>query len=1432
LLRSKKMKKFKGLFYGLTALSTALLIIFALSCSSPTGGGGGGGGDDEEDIPTTFTVSGVISGSDGQPIAGGTVKVLNAADDSVVGTPVTIGADGSYSIPDLPAGTYKLVIAPATPGEYETKTIGPFSLPGSNPVVPALGKYYDLTGTITGSDSGDMSGTAVALFKEDFSPAGTATVADSSGAYTISSVLPGKYTIVASRASYETTPSLFFTVPDDIPRNLTLAAGSGYAITGKITGPNGAPADGVSVQLKLSGADSGSPVSTDTDGIYIIHVASDASYTLTVTKTDYEQTGTPPFVLSGTGAKLTHDLSLVEGTGHTIVGTILKTGGGESGAAAGALIKLKDSGNALVGEPVNAGSNGYYSIPHVEPGTYTIEVSLAGFETGTSAGFTVPDVLGADLTLEKTKYTLTGTITKKDRESDPVESETTADGASVQLKYGNQNIGSAVTAAPDGTYTIPDVYAGMYTIQVSLTDYDTKSSTLFTVPDSLTRDLTLIKTSYELTGTITQNGGAGLGIPLAGATIQLKEGTDNAAGAVTTAADGTYSIPGILPGTYTIEVSKTNYVSGTSSSFVVPTALINDLTLEEVSYTVTGTVYKSDNSGASDVSIYLKKEDTVVSTVKSGTGGTYSIPGVYAGDYTINAQYSGHYLFISSSFPVPANSTQDIHLQASTSSAPQGIPTFLLKAAAFEPIDFTAALADEAYTETTTNLSGVISLRWSEVNGATSYKLHYDRARVFSNPTPNSNSETGLYYWPGDIIPEGSTAISPTFPPVTATTVTVTDPFYFARDLDAQTVYIFWLQACNASGDGPMGQPNQQYLGGAGRQSNGGVERADYPKSVTAIPGDGTILVSWEKSDRAVWYEVFYHTENLTWTQIGEGGPDNLKPYKKIALQTTQNAIPWNQPWNDSTGALGSNGTPGGDTAYPIYRFNVTITGLTNGTPYYIWIRSLNSNGERGLAKVSAVTPSVPLNPVSGLSAVEGPGKLDLSWNPVPGATNYGVYWSTGNDLPSIGSYHVTTTEVSYALLGLEGTTAYSVWVIPYSGSVPGAFSLPIRKTTLPRPSVVDNTKLDKNGHKVENFLYVEVNDNDPRVAMGYVMEQSNKQFFDYVVIFAANLRTRDCEAEYFAGGANHICTKKGPHLHYNGNVQHILDNRDKYIKPLQDRGIKVLLGLLGDHDPIGMGTFETPANSKFPASTNEARETLMAEIASEVNRLGLDGIDFDDEWSETNDKTAMPYNATSGNNMARFIVSARRHLGPDKTISVFEWHSARFLPKNIEVWLKDGKYYPEDPGDATSETKPLADFYDIITEASYGSWVEWGYNGSGGPANNSTAAAHPTTKYAPIGINVDTMNPSWNNINSRTGTGGSYFMSPSHNGSAGGSNWYGFNMWYALRHRAWYQTSGTWGAAGSPRTIEGYLSRASQNIYGENVIYVGNDYPQDWSKW
>jgi hypothetical protein len=85
---------------------------------------------------------------------------------------------------------------------------------------------------------------------------------------------------------------------------------------------------------------------------------------------------------------------------YTVSGTITTS---DDASAAGASVQLKADGTAS-GSPVTAGTNGTYTISGVPDGTYTIDVSLSGYNTGTITGVTVSgaNVTGKNLVLQKT----------------------------------------------------------------------------------------------------------------------------------------------------------------------------------------------------------------------------------------------------------------------------------------------------------------------------------------------------------------------------------------------------------------------------------------------------------------------------------------------------------------------------------------------------------------------------------------------------------------------------------------------------------------------------------------------------------------------------------------------------------------------------------------------------------------------------------------------------------------------------------------------------------------------------------------------------------------------------------------------------------------------------------------------------------------------
>ena len=167
----------------------------------------------------------------------------------------------------------------------------------------------------------------------------------------------------------------------------------------------------------------------------------------------------------------------------------------------------------------------------------------------------------------------------------------------------------------------------------------------------------------------------------------------------------------------------------------------------------------------------------------------------------------------------------------------------------------------------------------------------------------------------------------------------------------------------------------------------------------------------------------------------------------------------------------------------------------------------------------------------------------------------------------------------------------------------------------------------DKGEGEVKNFLYLEVNDVNPLNVLEFVREDG-KLFFDYVVLFAANI--------------NWDAENGRVYVRNNPNVQFLLDNHKDYLQPLRDRGIKILLGILGNHDEAGLSQLSDWGCKEF------ARElSLICDV------YDLDGVNFDDEYSEAPNLQNPWFTKPSPAAASRLLYETKRCM-PDKLVTVY----------------------------------------------------------------------------------------------------------------------------------------------------------------------------------
>ena len=160
------------------------------------------------------------------------------------------------------------------------------------------------------------------------------------------------------------------------------------------------------------------------------------------------------------------------------------------------------------------------------------------------------------------------------------------------------------------------------------------------------------------------------------------------------------------------------------------------------------------------------------------------------------------------------------------------------------------------------------------------------------------------------------------------------------------------------------------------------------------------------------------------------------------------------------------------------------------------------------------------------------------------------------------------------------------------------------------------------------SVAYVEVN-NNPITNVGRYTLADGSNTFDIAIIFAANINYNGTSAVLFN----------------NQQVQALLDDAENQIRPLQAKGIKVLLSILGNHQGAGVSNFASQA----------AAAVFAGQVRDALDQYGLDGVDLDDEYADygTNG-TPQPNDQSIG-----WLISALRSDLGDKFVTFYNFGPA-----------------------------------------------------------------------------------------------------------------------------------------------------------------------------
>jgi len=235
--------------------------------------------------------------------------------------------------------------------------------------------------------------------------------------------------------------------------------------------------------------------------------------------------------------------------------------------------------------------------------------------------------------------------------------------------------------------------------------------------------------------------------------------------------------------------------------------------------------------------------------------------------------------------------------------------------------------------------NGFITLRWTAVESATAYEIWISTV----------NDSTSASKYGTDVVASLSATIS---------------------GLNNGTTYYFWLKAKNnlgTSGFSPVA---------SGIPSASTVKPPDPQTAPSIIAGNRQFTVSWQAVEDTSVYEVWVGTTN-----------------------TTQNAT---KRGDDVTG------------------LSTVITGLNNGTTYYVWIKAKNNIGVSGFSLPATGKPlGTPGTPTLSPDFKQ----LLVTWTAVAGADEYEVYYGIGTPTTLV----TTTTGTTATITGLTNGTTYYV---------------------------------------------------------------------------------------------------------------------------------------------------------------------------------------------------------------------------------------------------------------------------------------------------------------------------------------------------------------------------------------------------------------------
>jgi hypothetical protein len=221
------------------------------------------------------------------------------------------------------------------------------------------------------------------------------------------------------------------------------------------------------------------------------------------------------------------------------------------------------------------------------------------------------------------------------------------------------------------------------------------------------------------------------------------------------------------------------------------------------------------------------------------------------------------------------------------------------------------------------------------------------------------------------------------------------------------------------------------------------------PSALQATSSEGGIELAWTAGQDAFLYEIYY--------AAGSGGAP--EPPEGAAMKSVA-----------STGAF--------------------VSGLDNGIPHRLWVRSTNTAGVSAYAAITETPMEQATPPASAptiTSVTSGNKKLTLTWQQVSGVPRYKIFYSNTPDDPTPHEFGTPipadSPTVTAELTGLPNAALYYVRVASVNSKGMSGYSAPETGTPQAKPAINwDNMQFEV-GQALSDFPFAE--DLPPSVFFG-----------------------------------------------------------------------------------------------------------------------------------------------------------------------------------------------------------------------------------------------------------------------------------------------------------------------------------------------------------